>query len=93
MVLGRSSRREELGFIIIVLSHQGNTSLSGITQALEGAKEVSTLAILTYSKSAILVLRKLDQGLALRLKHGFWKNSTREETRTPAWPGSKDTRA
>ena len=36
---------------------------SGIAQALEEAREVSMLAILTGSKPAISTMRKLDKGL------------------------------
>ena len=42
--------------------HDGE--LSGIAQALKGAREVGMLAILTDSKSTISVLGKLDQRLA-----------------------------
>ena len=40
--------------------------LSGIAQALEGAREVGMLAILMDSKPAISTLRKMDRGVAPR---------------------------
>ena len=38
--------------------------LSGIAQALEEARKVNMLTILTDSKPAISALKKLDQGIA-----------------------------
>ena len=59
------------------------THYGGELNALEGAREVCMLAMLTDSKPAISAMRKLDKGLAppLRHWHGSWRNSAREGQR------------
>ena len=62
--------------------------LSGIAQALEGAREASMLTILTDSKQAVSTLRKLDQRRApprseieARIGLRAWSKKVRAEAR------------
>ena len=67
-------------------NRKNDGELNGIAKALEGAREVNMLAILTDSKPAISAIEKLDKGSPGHvpgLRHG----TLQERIKTPAWLG------